>query len=544
MSTEAHLAVPDAEYGEVFTRRWVVDLILDLAGFTSDRDLANLVSVEPSCGTGAFIGAMVERLSASLRSHGRGLADASRSIHAYDLQEHHVDACRVLASGTLEALGWPRPEIDAVVPGWFETADFLLTEHQPESADIVVGNPPYIRMDDLDPAAVEAYQKRCITMRGRVDIYIGFFEIGLRLLRDGGKLVYICADRWMRNQYGKRLRALITDEFSLDMTIVAHDVDAFETSVSAYPAITVMSKARQGPTAIVSTTKDFGPDDASELASWCSAPSRRLRKRPNYEAGLVRSWTGGAESWPAGSPKRLMLLNELNDRFFPIESRARVGIGVATGADEVFIVTNAEIEQERLLPLLLGRDLSTGHAVWSGSFLANPWEPNGDLVDLEAYPKLARYFEGQRTRLCERSIARKNPTAWFRTIDKVNHELLHQPKLLFPDMRMTSEPVLDPGGHYPHHGLYYVVSDEWDLEVLGGLLLSKVAEFFIDSYTVKMRGGTLRFQAQYLRRIRLPLPEDISASAADELRTAFANRDVHAATRTALMVYGLEGIPI
>jgi adenine-specific DNA-methyltransferase len=94
-----------------------------------------------------------------------------------------------------------------------------------------------------------------------------------------------------------------------------------------------------------------------------------------------------------------------------------------------------------------------------------------------------------------------------------------------------------------HHNLYFVVSTEWDLRVLGGLLLSKVAEFFVDSYAVRMRGGTLRFQAQYLRRIRVPRPADIPANLASDLASAFDSRDSVAATRTALTIYGLEGIP-
>ncbi len=51
-----------ANYGEVFTRRWVVDVLLDLTGYTADRDLGALRLLEPSCGSGAFLGPVVERL--------------------------------------------------------------------------------------------------------------------------------------------------------------------------------------------------------------------------------------------------------------------------------------------------------------------------------------------------------------------------------------------------------------------------------------------------------------------------------------------------
>ena len=79
-------------------------------------------------------------------------------------------------------------------------------------------------------------------------------------------------------------------------------------------------------------------------------------------------------------------------------------------------------------------------------------------------------------------------------------------------MKLTSNPVLDRGETYPHHNLYYLTSKVWDLEVLGGLLLSRVAQLFIQAYCVRMRGGTLRFQAQYLRRIRVPDPASMSGT--------------------------------
>ena len=56
---------------------------------------------------------------------------------------------------------------------------------------------------------MDAYRRRCLTMRGRSDIYVGFIERGLDLLKPGGALGFICADRWMRNQYGADLRELV-----------------------------------------------------------------------------------------------------------------------------------------------------------------------------------------------------------------------------------------------------------------------------------------------------------------------------------------------
>jgi len=99
--------------------------------------------------------------------------------------------------------------------------------------------------------------------------------------------------------------------------------------------------------------------------------------------------------------------------------------------------------------------------------------------------------------------------------------------------------VLDRGETYPHHNLYFIESETWDLEVLGGLLLSTVGQFFIESYGVRMRGGYWRFQAQYLRRIRVPDPGAVSEPQAQELREAFRERDRKRATSVALAIYGI-----
>src|SRR6185312_5766035 len=119
-------------------------------------------------------------------------------------------------------------------------------------------------------------------------------------------------------------------------------------------------------------------------------------------------------------------------------------------------------------------------------------------------------FEKHATALKKRHTAAKNVLGWYKTIDRVTHALSVKPKLYIADIKNVLDPVLDPGETYPHHNLYFIQSDEWDLEVLGGLLMSAVGQFFVESYGVRMRGGYLRFQAQYLRRIRVPAPHTLS----------------------------------
>jgi len=538
----------DANYGEVFTRRWVVEMILDLCGYTSTRDLAAMRLVDPACGDGAFVLPVLDRLIESCQIAGRPLTDLEDAVRAFDLQFRHVETLRSLVASRLAEAGLSNPEAQAIAELWVTHADFLRVWHEPESVDFVVGNPPYIRPEDLTPELLEEYRATCRTMSGRADIYIGFFEFGLRLLAHDGVLGFICADRWMRNAYGHRLREFISTRFSVEAVVEMHDVDAFAEKVAAYPAVTVIKHRKQRPPMIAVTSADFDEGPATALVQWSrdnTEASEPAQLTSGTAVARLPRWFEGSASWPTGSPERLQLLDRLENRFEPIESHGtRVGIGVATGADSIFITDDPSVaEPDQLVPLLMTSDIKSGSVDWQGRYLVNPWAGKGKLVDLDDYPKLRQHYVAHRDELQGRYVARKNGSDWYRTIDPVHRNLIPQPKLLFPDMKMVSHPVLDEGGFYPHHNLYYVTSTEWDLAVLGGLLLSGVAQFFIESYAVRMRGGTLRFQAQYLRRIRVPSPASLNTAMREALAAAFLARDAQKATELALAAYGIDDLP-
>ncbi|MDY0087024.1 MAG: TaqI-like C-terminal specificity domain-containing protein [Coriobacteriia bacterium] len=532
------------EYGAVFTKPWMVDFMLDICGYTPDKDLARLVIVEPSCGDGSFLLPIVERLSEACRMRGTDIMDAQRAIRAFDLQPQHVASCRSSVIRWLSEDGWPIRTAAMLAETWVSCDDYLLRDPEPNAADFVVGNPPYVRAKSIPRNLRSAYVERCTAMTDGSDIYVGFFEVGLRALRPGGVLCFICADRWMRNTYGKRLRQLVSEHCNILAVYEMHGVDAFTEEVSAYPAVTLIGRGHQGPVRYAVAKPTFGAEAATRLETWAgngSQPTQDL----DFSATVLSNWFNTDDYWPTGSPARIALLRELENRL-PLleETGARVGIGIATGADDVFVTrADSMVEAERLLPLVRTADISGGRIVWQGARLVNPWDVRGALVRLEDHPRLAKYMADHSVRLRKRHVAKKDDMAWYRTIDKVIPGLLETHKLLLQDMKMTIEPVLDTGEYYPHHNLYWITPGGWDIRVLGGLLLSRVAEFFVSSYAVRMRGGTLRFQAQYLRRIRVPEPGTIPAGVASSLAAAFENRDADAATTAAMHAYGIDGIP-
>lgn len=530
----------EVEYGEVFTRRWVVEAILDLVGYTADRDLSMTALVEPAVGSGAFLGPVVERLTQSALAHGVPFGALAGAVRGWDLQEKHVESCRKLVAFVLVRAGASVDEARQLAGTWINCADFLLDDVD-VSADFVVGNPPYIRSDDLDGATERAYRDRWTTMWGRADIFVGFFQRSLAMLRPGGKLGFICADRWMRNAYGARLRQLISEKYAVETLWQMHDVDAFHADVSAYPAITILSNGPQGQVTVVDTSAEF--DELSARATVGFARSNdSAASGAGWSGARMEHWFKGSGLWPSGSPELIRLIEQLGETFPLLEETGgttKISIGVASGADKAYIVDQcADVEPDRLLPLVMADDIRSGVLHGPRRMLINPWDDEGNLVDPADYPRMTKALAAHPA-VRRRFVARKNPARWHRTIDKVYPGLAQRPKLLLQDLKAQITPVYEPGGLYPHHNLYYIVSTGWDLEVLGGLLMSRVAEAFVDAYGVKMRGRTLRFQAQYLRTIRVPAPEDIEPRVGDLLRTSFRARDRRGATEAAELAYGL-----
>ncbi|MCT8341407.1 hypothetical protein LG003_00565 [Photorhabdus kleinii] len=153
---------------------------------------------------------------------------------------------------------------------------------------------------------------------------------------------------------------------------------------------------------------------------------------------------------------------------------------------------------------------------------------------------MRRYLEVRREVIAGRHCAQKAPANWYRTIDRITPSLAARPKLLIPDIKGQAHIVYEDGELYPHHNLYYVTSDDWDLRALQAVLLSAVTRLFVATYSTKMRGGFLRFQAQYLRRIRIPHWAEVPEPLRRELAEAAIKRDLQACNRAVFRLYDLS----
>jgi len=91
-----------------------------------------------------------------------------------------------------------------------------------------------------------------------------------------------------------------------------------------------------------------------------------------------------------------------------------------------------------------------------------------------------------------------------------------------------------------HHNLYYVTAAHWDLRALQTVLRSRVANAFVATCSLRMRGDCLRFQAQYLRRIRIPYWKNIPHAMRQALSKQAESADQAAIDQTVRKLYGLD----
>lgn len=526
------------ERGAVFTRREVVDFMLDLSGYTAKNSLHKKRMLEPSFGDGDFLFPAIERLLASWRMGSDAhdvVADLSNSIRAVELHRPTFVSTRaqLIRHLTLQEIG--AANAVKLADSWLIHGDFLLAPLE-GSFDFAIGNPPYVRQELIPDRLLMEYRARYKSIYDRADLYVPFIERSLALLAPKGNLAFICADRWMKNRYGGPLRRIVSDGFHLKFYVDMVNTPAFQSDVIAYPAITVISRQKSGPTRTARQP---------EISSTALAQLSRSLLSKRRERGIIElsGVTAGDNPWLLEGDERLALVRAIESRFPTLEEAGcKVSIGVATGADRAFIAPfdELDVEDDRKIPLVMTRDILRGKVEWRGLGIINPFADDGRLVQLGDYPRLRGYLEAHKEEIAGRHVAKKMPANWYRTIDRIYPSLAAKPKLLIPDIKGQAHVVYEEGRLYPHHNLYYVVSDIWDLEALQAVLMSGLARLFVATYSTKMRGGYLRFQAQYLRRIRVPQWKHVSEPLRIRLRAAARAGDLVACNATTMELYGLS----
>lgn len=518
--------------GAIHTRPEVAEFVLDAVGWVESESLESFRLLEPSAGEGDFLLPAVERLISRVSPDDLAIEDCIRAV---EVNRSALQICRDRVETLLLGHAWSPNVVETILEKWLLHEDFLSVPLDSTFSHIV-GNPPYIRLENLPKNLLKAYRARWRSLFDRADLYVAFIEKSLELLQPDGRLGFICADRWMKNRYGGPLRDIVATGFHLETYVDFTGCPAFFDEVDAYPAVTVIRRGKGDTTRVA-----FRPSISKETLVPLAKALASTKKHPQITilSGICRN----DQPWSFNENGGMPVVRKLESDFPTLEAAGcKVGIGVATGADAIFIGSDAalDVEPERKLPLVTTKDIRHGKVEWGGLFVLNPFEPDGGLVDPDQYPKFRTYIECHRDLIQKRNVAGRNPNGWFRTIDRIHAPLTNTPKLLIPDIKGSAHVVLESGHYYPHHNLYFVTSESWDLHILQMILSSRVAHSFIAAYSPRMRGNFLRFQAQYLRRIRIPQFEEMDKATKKEALAAAHSSSQDEKDRVIQKLYGLS----
>lgn len=501
------------EHGSVMTKPEIVKFMLDVSGYTPQKDLSQVKVLEPAAGEGAFFLSCIDRLFQSSQKFKFDFVKHLNNLTAIELDEHRCLSLRQKTSQLLISLGIINPS--RILSIIIRREDYLLSDLS--SYDLIIGNPPYVRWDNIPQKQRKIYSTRFQCFRDRSDLYIAFYEKSLNSLSRDGQLCFICSDRWMKNTYGKSLRALVGSSFSVPLVLNMNNADAFEEKVIGYPSITLITRAYH---------KDMNYAEAKSPDS-LKILSKSVTSGHKSVPGIVQTPRPyGSNPWVFDPSYRSLNRND----FETIENQGfKIGIGVATGRDSVYVGNDLHrfVEPELLLPLAKSGDIKNGKLEWQGSYVINVFDKQGQLIDINRFPKLSSYFYSKKADLLRRHVAKKNPSSWFRTIDKIDKSLVQAPKLLMADIKKGSQVIYDDGRFYPHHNLYYLTcKSHQELKVMGAILMSDFVMQQLAQVSTLMHGGFVRWQSQNLRRLLIPRISEMPSDLKQTLISAYKSGDL------------------
>lgn len=510
---------------DIFTRREIADYMLyeTIDARYEQCHVTDLRFLDPCCGMGALLFPILKRIVEDVCSGYCAWNDIRLElvITAIDINPNYIDSLKEQTIVFLKANNCPVERAKYLVNKWFLVNDFLKYDTTVQF-DVILGNPPYIRYDNLSQLQQAEYSCRYKTFTGRSDIYIPFFEHALDMLAPRGCLCYICTNRFTKSSYGKRLRNLIIRNHHVRLYLNLEHTQPFESDVSAYPAIFVIDNDMNKPT-FAATINDISEETLATLHTNSSLGLSHLNR--------FDSWFVNGESWLFTDMRNKREIEGLSSflTIGELKEELCLGIGVATGADDIFVHRGrpSSVDNKYLLPLAISKDIRSGTVQWSEHYLISPYNPEtNQLYNLEETSDLKKYFEKHKSILSKRHCAQKTSSQWYRTIDKVSYPLLHKKKILIPDIQTGGCVALDEtGAYYPHHNVYWLTSDTWNLFALCVLLRSEFVTSQVRMYSSQLRGGSLRYQAQVLRKVRIPRYSQLSEEQVCQLVRLYHEKD-------------------
>ncbi len=529
------------EEGQVYTPQSLVEFILDLGEYLPEKPLSEWRVLDPACGAGAFLVAMVTRLASGLEAEGQSLSTAAgrrrfletteQKIWSVDKDPHACGLAREAVRFQVRALCGEAPPA-----GFFDgnviEGDFLLGKLEAlgrRRFDLIAGNPPYVATTRLSDRQKDALRARFISANGRLDLYALFFERSLKLLCEGGRLAFITPNKYLAGESSRWLRKLIVSQASLKTlaNFRSHKVFADAATV---PCVTVLERSA-GATSFKLLECSVAPGGQGPV-------SIRTTKKMSHPRG-------GARPWFLAEPRLLELAEKIRNGHPALGHRsARISAGIATGRDRIFVLRREaarEVEPELLRPAVRGKDISPYRIQDEGLEIILPYLPSSHdrptLVDLNDFPRTREYLAKYREELETRHCVRKWKKSWYDIHDPWTLDITGVTKVLVPDVARGNRFALDEGHYCPLHSAYYILPRDVEPGYLTALLNSTPVEYLVRLLAPVVKDGFSRYRRQFL--ITLPVPEASSIAQAEILAASEAE-DVPKVDALCSQLFGLS----
>jgi Eco57I restriction-modification methylase/TaqI-like C-terminal specificity domain len=528
-------------------------------------DLGTVRVLDPACGSGAFLieafdqlhgqyADAVERLADLRRSDDWSLFDPDRTIlqqnlFGVDLNAEAVEIARLSVWIKTAQRGKVLADLDHTIRvgnsvvndaavdaralDW--TAAFPEVFAQ-DGFDVVVGNPPYVRGDHLAEFKSH-FTERYETAHGSADLYVYFFEQGLRLLRPGGYLAYIVTNKWLKAEYAEPLRRYLAESTWLEQVIdLGHARQVFP-DADVFPSILRLRAPLAGVEASSPIAVSVIPREGLELG--------RLIEQVKAHSFDVPRETLTAGPWLLDPPAVRALLQKMQRTGEPLADYLGADPlrGVMTGYNDAFLLTTAERDalvaadrgtEQLFKPYVRGQDIARWAAEWDGRWLLAlrsssdhswPWRDAGEGAEAvfeRTYPALYRHMRGHEDRLRRRTDQGRY---WWELRSCSYYELFDRPKLLYQEIQFYPAYALDTQGLYTNNKGFFLPTE--DLYLLG-VLNSPLMWWHNWRFLAHMKDEALNPSAVRLRQVPIARPTDQVCEqvsvAVSELLTSTAER--------------------
>jgi hypothetical protein len=511
-------------------------------------DLATLRIVDPACGSGAFlieafeqVHAVYERAQARLvELRGKKLFDVDRQIleknlHGVDLNAEAVDICRLSLWIKTAQLGKVLTSLDrSIREGNSVIADAALHPRAldwqsafPEAFadggfDVVIGNPPYVRQEWIS-AFKPYFEKHYRAYDAVADLYVYFFELGMNLLKPGGRLCYIVTNKWMKAGYGEPLRRFFADSAWVESVVnFGHAKQIFE-DADVFPSIIVAQRP----------TTEAPP----ATARVCDIPRDQLRiddltRQIEAEGFELPREKLAAGAWTLEPPGVMALMDKVQCIGVPMNEYAGVVplMGIKTGLNDAFLIDTptkkrlvaADPKSASLFkPYLRGQDIDRWHAGWCGLWMLAmksssnyewPWSnagENAEAVFASTYPAIHAHVNQYRDALVKRQ---DQGEFWWELRACAYWERFEQPKLMYQDITWQASFCLDTDGTLSNNTVYFLpTGDRWTLAALN----SPISWWFAWRNAQHGKDEALRLFTAFMETLPIPRPTETQRACAE-----------------------------